>query len=549
MSDKIEQNNEHIHIFGHKNPDTDSVCSAIAYAYLKKELGALGAKAYRLGDINKETDFVLKHFGIKKPAILHDVRLKLRDLELYKPDTMLAHEPVKKAWDMLVQSDGSRIIPIVCENNAVKGILAMGDVTRIFMEVSDEDVVKRHEILYRNLVDCLNGVEVGGQYNYEKLDGSLYVGTNFDDNTVITDKDVVITGKIDNAWRLAYEYNFGCIILTNGLKPKGLDGAKCAIVCVDHSMFKAVSLVSQAISVGSLMNVGTVVTFSENNYLDDVSDVMRVSKHRNFPVVDKEGRLYGIVSRRHLMSSGGKKVILIDHNERSQSVEGLEQAEIVEIIDHHRVADIQTDAPLYIRSEPVGCTSTIISKMYRENGVPIPRDIAGAMLSAILSDTLMFSSPTCTPADKAAAETLAAIAEVDIMEYGRAMFKAGTAIEKTSVEQVLAMDRKRFTFGKTTAYISQINTLDFAGIASRVDEIFRKMQAYYEKNPCDLVMLMITDIVACGSEILAVGRAKDLLDTAFGMKLNEDHIFLPGVVSRKKQIVPILTQIATTGII
>ncbi|MDR2183511.1 MAG: putative manganese-dependent inorganic diphosphatase [Clostridiales bacterium] len=539
---------EHLHIFGHKNPDTDSICSAIAYAHLKRELGFRGAKAYRLGEINKETDFALKHFGIKKPPILHDVRLKLRDLELYQPDTLKESEPVKKAWDMLISSDGSRIIPIVSESKAVKGILAMGDVTRIFMEVSDEDVVKRHEILYRNLVDILGGVHVGGEYKYEKLEGSLYVGTNFGEETVITDKDVVITGKVDNAWRLAYEYNFGCIILTNGVKPKGLEGAKCAVVCVDYSVFKAISLVSQAISVGSLMNVGNVVTFSENNYLDDVSDVMRVSKHRNFPVLDKTGALYGIVSRRHLMASGGKKVILIDHNERSQSVEGLEQAEIVEIIDHHRVADIQTESPLYIRSEPVGCTATIIARMYRENRVAIPKEIAGAMLSAILSDTLMFSSPTCTPSDKAAAEALATIAEVDIMDYGRAMFKAGTAVEKTSVEQMLAMDRKRFTFGKTTAYISQINTLDFAGIASRVDEIFRKMRAFYDKNPCDLVMLMITDIVAGGSEILAVGRAKDLLDTAFGMKISEDHIFLPGVVSRKKQIVPVLTQIATTGI-
>ncbi|MCL2573767.1 MAG: putative manganese-dependent inorganic diphosphatase [Defluviitaleaceae bacterium] len=547
MTENIDH--DHFHIFGHKNPDTDSICSSIAYAHLKREMGEKGAKAYRLGEINKETDFVLKHFGIKKPPILHDVRLKLRDLELYQPDTLMPHEPVKRAWDMLVNSDGSRIIPIVCESKEVKGILAMGDVTSIFMEVSDEDVVKRHEILYRNLVDCLGGVEVGGNYKYEKLDGSLYVGMNFDDSTVITDKDVVITGKIDNAWRLAYEFDFGCIILTNGVKPKGLDGAKCSIVCVDYSMFKAVSLVNQAISVGSLMNVGNVVTFSENNYLDDVSDVMRVSKHRNFPVVDKEGALYGIVSRRHLMSNGGKKVILIDHNERSQSVEGLEQAEIVEIIDHHRVADIQTESPLYIRSEPVGCTSTIICKMYRENRVAIPRAIAGAMLSAILSDTLMFSSPTCTPADEAAAAALAELAEVDITEYGRAMFKAGTNVEKTSIDALLATDRKRFTFGKHTAYISQINTLDFAGLATRLNEIFRKMQIYYEKNACDLVMLMITDIVSGGSEILAVGRAKDLLDTAFGMKADEDHIFLPGVVSRKKQIVPILTQIATTGII
>jgi len=542
-------NKERIYIFGHKNPDTDSICSALAYAHLKQELGEKGAKAYRLGEINKETAFVLKYFGVKRPTVLQDVRVRLGDLELYEPDTLCEKEPVKTAWDMLVNSDGSRIIPIVSDTKAVRGIIGMGDLTGIFMEVSDEDVVKRHEILYQNLINILGGVTIGGEYKYEKLDGSLYIGTNFPDNSVINDKDVVITGKIDNAWRLAYEYDFGAIILTNGVQPKGLQGAKCAIVCVDHSMFKAVSLVSQAISVGSLMNSGNVVTFSEENYLDDVSDVMRVSKHRNFPVIDKNGVLYGIVSRRHLMSYTGKKVILVDHNERSQSVEGLEQAEIMEIIDHHRVADIQTDSPLYIRSEPVGCTATIISKMYRENGVAIPKDIAGMMLSAILSDTLMFSSPTCTEADKAAAGQLASIAGVDIMEYGREMFKAGTSIEEYSIEQILAMDRKKFTFGKDTAYISQVNTLDFASLSTRMKEMFYKMEVFYQKNQCSLVMLMITDIVAGGSEIIAVGRAKDLLQTAFGMKLDENHIFLPGVVSRKQQIVPVLTQISTTGII
>ncbi|MCL2397530.1 MAG: putative manganese-dependent inorganic diphosphatase, partial [Defluviitaleaceae bacterium] len=297
------------------------------------------------------------------------------------------------------------------------------------------------------------------------------------------------------------------------------------------------------------MNTSDVVTFSANNYLDDISDVIQMSKHRNFPVVNEDGVLYGIISRRHLISSTGKKVILVDHNERSQSVEGLEQAEILEIIDHHRVADIQTETPLYIRSEPVGCTATIISKMYRENGVAIPKDMAGIMLSAILSDTLMFSSPTCTPSDKAAAEQLAAIADVDMTDYGRQMFKAGASIEKYSVEQILAMDRKRFTFGQHAAYISQINTLDFASLANRLDEIFHKMEVFYAENHCGLVMLMITDIVAGGSEILAVGRAKELLQTAFGMKIDERHIFLPGVVSRKSQIVPVLTNIATRRII
>ncbi|MCL1987845.1 MAG: putative manganese-dependent inorganic diphosphatase [Firmicutes bacterium] len=539
--------NDDIYVFGHKNPDTDSICSAIAYANLKGKT----AKAYRLGDISKETEFVLNYFDVPVPPLLQDIRVKVGDLQLYEPETLTENQPVKMAWDMLVNSDGSRIIPIMSsdslDSKKVKGIVAMGDVTEIFMEVSDEDIVKRHEILYRNLITILNGVEIGGKYKYEKLNGSLYIGTNFPDDIVINDNDVVITGKIDNAWRLAYEYNFGCIILTNGIKPKGLEGAKCAIVCVEYSMFKAVSLVSQAISLGSLVNTGDITTFSVDNYVDDISEIMRTSKHRNFPVVDEVGQIYGIISRRHLISFAGKKVILVDHNERSQSVDGLSQAEITEIIDHHRIADIQTDSPLYIRSEPVGCTSTIINKIYQESGVTIPQNIAGLMLSAILSDTLMFSSPTCTATDKLAAEQLAAIAKVDIKTYGSEMFSAGTSLEKYSNEQLLALDRKRFVFGKTVAYISQINTLDFANISAKIEDILNEMDNFYNANDCPLVILLITDIIAGGSEILAIGKEKRLVEKAFNLPMDKTHIFLPGVVSRKKQIVPILTQLSTIG--
>jgi len=546
----MSRKSDHIYVFGHQHPDTDSICSAIAYAHMMRAIGEGGAAAYRLGDTNKETDFALDYFGVPRPPFLHDVRMRMSDLELYQPETCKETEPVKTAWDMLSNYDGSRIVPIVSGDNKVKGVIGLGDLTSIFMEVSDEDLVKRHEVLYSNLVDILGGRQIGGSYNYEKLSGSLYLGTNFPENAEITDKDVVITGRVDNAWRLAFEYDFGCIILTNAAVPKGLENAKCAVLCVEHSMYKAISLISHAISLGSLMNPDDdIITFSEDNYLDDVADVMRIAKHRNFPVVNKDGELFGIVSRRHLMSYQGKRVILIDHNERSQSVEGLEQAEIMEIIDHHRLADVQTESPLYIRSEPVGCTATIINKMYREYDVEMPCDIAGIMLSAILSDTLMFSSPTCTPADKTAAEALAAIAGVDITEYGRKMFQAGTSIEDYSVEEILDMDCKRFTFGKDTAYISQVNTLDFASLANRLDEMLAKMNEFYQEKACGLVMLMITDIVAGGSEILAVGKAKELLWTAFGMKIHESHIFLPGIVSRKSQIVPVLTHIATTGII
>ena len=244
-----ENKKDDIYIFGHKSPDTDSICSAIAYAHLKQAQGYENACAYRLGEINQETTFVLSRFGFEKPPLLNDVRLRVGDLQLYTPDGMREDEPVKTAWDILRYAEGSRIIPVISEAGEVRGIIGLNDITKVFMEVTDEDVVQHHDILYKNLISILNGKQIGGSYGYENLTGSLYIGTNFPDDAAVCDKDVVITGKLDMAWRMAYEYDCGCIILTNGISPKGLSDAKCAVVCVDYTMFKTVSLVSQAISI------------------------------------------------------------------------------------------------------------------------------------------------------------------------------------------------------------------------------------------------------------------------------------------------------------
>ena len=458
-------------------------------------------------------------------------------------------EPLKTAWDILRSNKGYRIIPITSPSGEVKGIVSLADIASIFLEVPDEELISHHEVLYKNLTQILGAVAVGSPYAHDKLCGRLFIGTNFQKDVELDDKDVVITSEIEAAWHMAFESKVGCIILTNGLKPVGLERADCAVLCVEYTIFKTISLISQAISLRSVMYSGDIITFSEENYLDDISDIMRTSRHRNFPVVNSDGMLNGIISRRHLMDYSGKKVILVDHNEKSQSVDGLVEASIIEIIDHHRVADIHTEYPLYIRAEPVGCSSTIIFKMYKESKVSPPKEVAGLMLSAILSDTLMFSSPTCTQEDKAAAAELADIAEVDIQTYGRAMFEAGSSLQGLSPNDILATDRKRFTLGNNIAYISQINTLDFKSIMSMSQEITACMELFYQENECSLVMLIITDIVAGGSEIMAIGKDKDLLEAAFGVEHGTKHFFLPGVVSRKQQIVPKLTNIATRGII
>ncbi|MCL2350556.1 MAG: putative manganese-dependent inorganic diphosphatase [Defluviitaleaceae bacterium] len=538
-----------VYIFGHKNPDTDSICSSIAYAHLKRETGMAGAKAFRLGNISQETEFALKYFNVETPDYLADVKQRVEDLDIYKPVTICQNQPVKMAWDMMRGSQGSRLVPITCEENKLKGIIGMGDVTKIFMEESEEEVLSLYEVLYSNLITILDGRKIGGEYKYEKLSGAVYIGTVPEDVT-ICDKDILISSNPDKARELIEQYDFGCLILTRSTSPKGMENAGCAIVCVDASTFKTVSLVKRAISVGSIMNEANLITFSQETYVDDVISVMRGNRYRNFPVVNKDGTLDGIISRRHVMGVSGKKVIMIDHNERNQSVEGLEQAEIIEVIDHHRLADIQTASPIYSRIEPVGCTSTIVYKMYKENGVNIPKDMAGMMLSAILSDTLKFSSPTSTSQDEAAAKDLAGIAGVNLEDYALEMFEAGTNVDKMTIDHLLSVDRKHFTFGTVEAYISQINVMNFESMLHREKEICAELDKFYdEHDECSLVMFMITDIVHNGSELFAVGKDKHLMEATFGMKPSENHIFLPGVVSRKKQIIPTLTKISTSGVL
>ncbi len=539
--------NDQIYVFGHQNPDTDSVCSSIAYAALKRHLGYTNVYPYILGKINRETAFALEYFGVETPPLLDDVRIKLSDIELYHPKPLMPEEPIKNAWLELTEGtgNGSRLLPVVDESKRVIGLMSLNDIANIFMEVLDDDLYTHYEILFDNVLKILGGTVQSGAYNYRRVEGAFYIGSDIPIDEKVTDKDIIITGSLENAMRAAYVQKAGAVILTNGVKAEGLEYAKTAIVTCEHPMFKTIAYIKQSISVGSIMKMGGMVRFSDDNFLEDIIDMMKTSSHRNFPVIKKDGTLYGIISRRHLLERRAKNVILIDHNERSQSVEGLETANILEIIDHHRVADIQTDAPLYIRAEPVGCTATIIKKMYLENNVRIPKDMAGLLLSAILSDTLMFSSPTSTTEDRMAAEFLAGIAGVDIDEYGHKMFLVATSLDGFSVDEILGMDRKRFTFGSHIAFISQVNTLDFSGIINREQEFMSRMEEFCHINAADLAILMITNIEQGGSEMLIAGKHRETACTAFGMDWNETSIYLPGIISRKKQVIPKLTHIVS----
>ncbi|MCL2674502.1 MAG: putative manganese-dependent inorganic diphosphatase [Defluviitaleaceae bacterium] len=532
-----------IYVFGHKNPDTDSICSTIAYVELKRRLGIENIVACRLGKLNDETRFALDYFKAAEPIFIDNMRMKLRDLDLHSPVELSAGEPLKKAWDSLRTNEAdAKLLPVLGEHGKLQGLISVADITRIFMDPYDEEVFHKYEISFDNLLAILQGKLVSGNYNYDTLCGGLFVGQVVDNDGFVCDKDILITSRVETARYYANERDIGCVILTNDYYPVELDKAKAAVICVKHSMVKTLSMLSQAISCGSIMHTERLEMFSTESELEDITEIMKTSAHRNFPVVDKTGRLFGIISRRHVLDYPRKKVVLIDHNEATQSVDGLDQAQIIEIIDHHRIANVETQKPLYIRAEPVGCSSTIVYGLYKEHGLVPGRKCAGLMLSAILSDTLMFRSPTSTERDKQAALELARIAEVDVEEYGEQMFIAGTKLEGYTPEDILAIDRKQFTIGAYIVYISQVNTMDIETVLEQKDKLIEVMEQFVAHAGCDLCLLMVTDLVRGGSALLIAGKSKELTINAFDTAIDSDHVYLEGVVSRKGQVVPRLTR-------
>lgn len=535
-----------IYITGHRNPDTDSICSAIAYAELKQLLGFPDAKAYRLGEINKETRFALDYFGVDTPELLDDVRLRVGDLDLYKPDALSPSEPLEEAWRALDRKEGgAKIIPVTDSNNRLIGTVSLGDLTQIFINSMDESIAITHEILYENLLRILSGSMVYGQCPSGRVNGGIYIASSALNPDTLTEGDLLLTAQPDRAAQFSTQSRCGCVILCGGAKPLEANSPQSPLMNVPYSLFKTANMLSRAISIKSVMRVEPLVSLSRESFIDDIIDIIKTSAHRNFPVVDREGCYVGILSRRHLIEYSGKRLILVDHNEQSQSADGLEQAEILEIIDHHRIADIQTRSPVYIRSEPVGSTATIIFGIYREQARMPSRQISGLLLSAILSDTIMFSSPTSTDSDRLAAAQLAMLAGVDYQDYGRKLFAAGSALEGLSAADILDIDRKPFSFGQYTTSISQVNTIDFDNFPCPDDELLLAMEAYAVQSGVSLVVLMITDIVSCGSRVLFCGKARQMAAEAFGASNNS--VYMPGVVSRKKQIVPKLS-LASQGL-
>lgn len=527
-----------VYVIGHKNPDTDSICSAIAYSYFKREYDGINAIPCKLGPINRETEFVLNYFNIEEPIYIENVYTQIKDIDYEKPLCANIAWPMLAAWQ-LIQDSGIRTICVVDDSDKFIGLATLGDLAKVYL--SQMNNIEKYSIPLKNAVSVLSGEVINKGSN--TLGGNIIVATMSLEEVVkrIKSGDTIIVGDRPHIQKAAIKNNVGTLIIVGGAKPDNetLNLAKehqVNLISTPYDAFDAVKCISQSIPLSYIMKSSDIVSFGEEEYIHEITNTMSKYKYRNFPILDKYGTVLGLISRRHILEYEAKNVILVDHNEFSQTVEGINEAAILEIIDHHRLGGIITDKPILFKNQPVGCTSTIIYETYQNAKITPPPEIAGIMCAAILSDTLVFKSPTCTPRDKKAALNLAAIAEIDIEDFAGRMFKEGTELLDKSPEKIFFTDFKEFHVDEFKIGVGQINVM--SDIGELKNEILSFMKDLKEKGGYDILLLMLTNIIKEGSEILWVSDYKNVIEKAFSIDINENIFYLPGIMSRKNQVIP-----------
>lgn len=514
-------------VIGHKNPDTDSICSAICYANLKQITSGGEYVPGRAGHVNSETQFVLDYFGMAAPKETQTVKTQVKDIEIRETKGVAKNISLKKAWN-LMQDAGVVTIPAVTEDNVLEGLITVGDITRSYMNVYDSSILSKACTQYTNIIETLEGAMlIGDEREYFKEGKVLIAAANPDMMEYYIEKhDLVILGNRYESQLCAIEMEAGCIIVCEGagvsMTIKKLAQERgCTVITTPYDTYTAARLINQSMPISFFMKTENLITFDTDDYIDDIKEVMASKRHRDFPILDKNGKYKGMISRRNLLGARGKNVILVDHNERSQAVDGMENANILEIIDHHRLGTVETMGPVFFRNQPLGCTATIIYQMYKEAGVTIENKIAGLLCSAIISDTLLFRSPTCTPVDKDAAMKLAAIAGIDVEQLANKMFAAGSKLKGKSDAEIFYQDFKRFTAGKIAFGVGQITSLN----AGELNELKSRMLTYMDRaredEKVDMMFFMLTNILTESTELICDGQgAKQLAGEAFhlGMK-------------------------------
>lgn len=540
---------EEIHVIGHINPDTDSVCSAIAYAAFKRQMTGKNYTAKRAGQINSETRFVLQKFGVPEPEYLSDVRTQVFDIDVVQVPGVGSDISLKRAWEIMKEG-GLATLPVVCKNGQLEGLITIEDIAKSYMDVYDSCIIAKAETPFRNLIETLEGEMIAGDPDEIIQSGKCLIAAANPDlmENYIEKDDIVILGNRYESQLCAIEMGAKCIIVCDGslvsFTIKKLAESKgCFIIKTPYDTYTATRLVNQSMPIRYFMKQKALITFQRNDYVDDIRETMAKKRYRDFPIMDLNGSYYGMISRRSLLGARKKRLVLVDHNEVTQAVDGLDEAEVLEVIDHHRIGSLETMNPVYFRNQPLGCTATIIYQMYREQELEISREIAGLLCSAILSDTLIFRSPTCTKTDKKAAYALAQIAGIEPESYAAEMFAAGSNLSAKTPEEIFYQDFKKFVVNDVSFGVGQINSMTQKDLEDVRERMIPYMAKALTAHSIPMLFFMLTDILQGTTELLCAGNgAKELALEAFHLKDDTDQIILENTVSRKKQLIPALMQ-------
>jgi len=538
-----------VYITGHRNPDSDSICAALAYAEYKNKTGSENYIPVRLGEINRETYFILAYFGVDAPQYIENVRLQVSDLNIDKIAPIASDITLKMAWNIM-RMNNIKSLPVVDENETLNGVVSVSNVTESYMDVWDNMILGKSKVTVNNLLDTLTGQMVHLDKDRKHFYGKIYALSAAPDEVskIIEEGDIVITGNRREALEGAIDRKVSLIIITGSgeidedLLTKAEEN-RITIISTPYDTYTSSRLISQAVPVSYVMTKDSIIYFSSDDYIGDIRNTMAETRFRSYPVVNEESKVVGTISRFHLISEKKKKVILVDHNEKGQSVEGLNEAEILEIIDHHRVADVATTTPIFFRNEPVGSTSTIVANIFFENGIRPSKKTAGLLAAAIISDTLLFKSPTSTNVDRLVLERLAKIADIDVEEFALEMFKYGTSLAGKSPEEILKQDFKVFTYDNSKIGVSQVYTMDSESLDDLKDTIIAAMEQMTKDEGFSLQLLIVTDIYKEGSELIVVGKQKDVVNKAFGVQMKGNSVYIPGILSRKKQVIPPISSV------
>ena len=535
-------------VVGHKNPDTDSICAAISYAYLKNQSG--DKKTYvakRAGAVNEETRYVLERFGVEEPPLVSYAGAQIKDINIRKTAGVSNQISLKRAWELMKKLEVVTL-PVTNQFGKLEGVIVTKDIATSYMDVLDNCVLSKARTQYKTIAETIDGEVYAGNEHAHFVRGKVVIATSNPEYMAdyIEDDDLVILGDREEAQMQAIRSNASCIIIGGGLEvaeevKKLAEKRDCVIITTPFDTFSVARLINQSMPIKQYMTRRELVTFDIDDYVDDVKDVMSRVRHRDFPVLGSNGNYVGMISRRNLMNMQKKQIILVDHNEKSQAVDGIGEAEILEIIDHHRLGSLETVSPVYFRNQPLGCTSTIIYQMYQEQRVEIPKEIAGLLLSAIISDTLMFRSPTCTPFDKGVAKRLAEIADVDIEDHAKKMFRAGSDFKNKTTEVNICQDFKIFHTEDCDFGVAQISAMSGEELEQIGEQLRPFLPQVLGEKRLNMVYVMLTDILEESSKIIFAGEdAGKILAHAFKKQEDADGILLDGIISRKKQMIPTL---------